>query len=165
MKKILLFLGLFLLIGTASAQQFSLPILPEKMWPSDYAKYETDVLYCCNYLLSTDPSYNQPKHEECTTFLMRWLTGTPEVKVIVHPDLVDIKSVDLMLAYMAAWTRHALQNKGDNPLLCANVATEEMLRFYETYRKSMGKSKMCDKLLKEQEKGNLPAIVAKALVQ
>jgi hypothetical protein len=49
MKKILLVLTALVLSQLAMAQQFSLPIMPEKMWPSDYAKYETDVLNCCNY--------------------------------------------------------------------------------------------------------------------
>ena len=52
MKKILLILTALVLSQMAMAQQFSLPIMPEKMWPSDYAKYETDVLNCC----STNPS-------------------------------------------------------------------------------------------------------------
>ena len=131
MKKILLILTALVLSQMAMAQQFSLPIMPEKMWPSDYAKYETDVLNCCNYLLTADPAFNQPKHEECISFLIRWLSGSPQVSV--------------------------------GTLVCANVAVEETLRFYETYKSHIGKSKLTEKLLKQQRKGNLPAVVAKAI--
>ena len=163
MKKILLILTALVLSQMAMAQQFSLPIMPEKMWPSDYAKYETDVLNCCNYLLTADPSFNHPKHEECSLFLVRWLSGSPQVSVTISPKLVDANKSDLFIAYLAAWTRHALQHKDDGALVCANVATEETLRFYETYKSYIGKSKLTEKLLKQQRKGKLPALVAKAI--
>ena len=164
MKKIFFILVALVVSQMAMAQQFSLPIMPEKMWPSDYAKYETDVLNCCNYLLNSDPSFNHPKHDECTSFLIRWLSGTPQVRVALSGDLLDTKSGELLVAYMAAWTRHALQNKEDGELVCANVAVEEMLRYYESYKPVIGKSKKMEKLLKQQRKGNLPEVVAKAFM-
>ena len=66
---------------------------------------------------------------------------------------------------MAAWTRHALTNKEDGNLINAQVATEEMLAFYSNYKSSIGKSKLTDKLLKEQAKGNLATYVTKTLVK
>ena len=164
MRKIALLIVALFMAQCAMAQQFSLPILPEKMWPSEYANYEADVLNCCNYLLSVDPAFNQPKHEECTSFLLRWLTGTPDVHVVLHPKLVDSKNAELLLAYMAAWTRQALTDPDANDLLYAQVAEEEMLQFYSNYKSYVGKSKLTDKLLKEQEKGKLASLVTKALV-
>ena len=60
MKKIALVLVAMVMAQCAMAQelQFQLPIMPEKMWPSDYANYEADVLNCCNYLLNVDPAFN-----------------------------------------------------------------------------------------------------------
>ena len=40
MKKIAFLLLTFMMAQSVMAQQFSLPIMPEKMWPSDYANYE-----------------------------------------------------------------------------------------------------------------------------
>lgn len=167
MKKIALVLVAMVMAQCAMAQelQFQLPIMPEKMWPSDYANYEADVLNCCNYLLSVDPSFNQPKHEECTSFLVRWLSGSPNVSVALDSRLVDAKKGDLLVAFMAAWTRHALTNKEDGNLINAQVATEEMLAFYSNYKESIGKSKLTEKLLKEQAKGRLASIVTKTLVK
>ena len=167
MKKIALVLVAMVMAQCAMAQelQFQLPIMPEKMWPSDYANYEADVLNCCNYLLSVDPSFNQPKHEECTSFLVRWLSGSPNVSVALDSRLVDAKKGDLLVAFMAAWTRHALTNKEDGNLINAQVATEEMLAFYSNYKESIGKSKLTEKLLKEQAKGKLASIVTKTLVK
>ena len=147
------------------AQQFSLPIMPEKMWPSEYANYESDILNCCNYLLGVDPSFNQPKHEECTSFLIRWLTGTPEVSVILDSRLVDTKHPELLTAYLAAWTRHAITNKEDGNLINAMVATEETLNFYTTYKSVIGKSKLTEKLLKRQAKGKLASYITETLVK
>lgn len=163
MKRTILLLVTLIMAQFAMAQQFSLPIMPEKLWPSDYAKYETDVLNCCNYLLTADPAFNQPKHEECASFLLRWLSGTPEVSVAIAPDLVDIKNSNLLLAYISAWTRHALEYKEDGGLVCANVAVEDMLRYYETFKGSVGKSKKTEKLLKQQQRGDLAAVVSKAI--
>lgn len=167
MKKIALILVAWVMAQSAMAQelQFQLPIMPEKMWPSEYANYESDVLNCCNYLLSVDPAFNQPKHEECTSFLVRWLTGTPDVSVVIDPYLVDPKNGDLLVAYMAAWTRHALTNKEDGNLINAQVATEEMLAFYSSYKNSVGKSKVAERLLKQQAKGRLASVVTKTLVK
>ena len=167
MKRITLVLVSLIMAQCAMAQelQFSLPIMPEKMWPSDYANNENDVLNCCNYLLGVDPAFNQPKHEECVSFLVRWLTGTPNVSVVIDPKLVDSKNGNLLVAFMAAWTRHALTNKEDGNLINAQVATEEMLTFYSNYKESVGKSKLTEKLLKEQAKGNLANIVTKTLVK
>ena len=142
MKRILPFLAVLLMGQALMAQQFSLPILPEKMWPSEYANYETDILNCCNYLLTA-----------------------PQVQLIISPELTDANNSHLLLAYIAAWTRHSLQYKDASQLLCANVAVEEMLRFYESFKSSVGKSRLCEKLLKEQKKGELATMVSKALVK
>lgn len=162
MKKIALLLITFVMAQAAMAQtlQFSLPIMPEKMWPSDYAKYEGDVLNCCNWLLEVNPEFNQPKHEECAAFLVRWLAGTPDVRVLIDSKLVDVKNQDLLVTYIAAWTRQAINDKNGNALIYANVAEEEMLRYYTQYQEVLGKSKLTKKLLKQRQKGKLPVYVA-----
>lgn len=165
MKKIAFLLIAFLMGQMAMAQQFNLPILPEKMWPSDYANYKADVLNCCDYLLNSDPQFNQPKHQECSSFLVRWLTGTPSVHVALADGLVDTKKPELMVAYMAGWTRQALTSPETNDLLCCNVAVEQMLNYYFAYKDRVGKSKVCEKLLKEQQKGNLPAYIASIMIR
>lgn len=163
MKKIALILIALVASQCAMAQQFSLPIMPEKMWPSDYAKYESDVLNCCNWLIHTNPEFNAPKHEECSSFLVRWLAGTPAVKIVIADGLVDAGKSDLLIVYMAAWTRHQLQHPEANAILCANVAEEVMLDFYTQYKSQVGKSKLTEKLLKQQAKGTLPAYINQQL--
>lgn len=165
MKKIALVLVAFVIAQCAMAQQFSLPILPEKMWPSEYANYEADVLNCCDYLLGTDPSFNGPKHDECASFLIRWVSGSPNMSVVISEKLVDSKKPDLLIAYIAGWTRHALKNPDDAGLLCANVAVEDMLNFYFAHRDVIGKSKLTNKLLKKQQRGQLASYITKSLVQ
>lgn len=147
------------------AQQFSLPILPQKLWPSDYAKYESDVLNCCDWLLNVAPDYNAPKHQECASFLVRWASGSPNIKMLISDKLVDSQKADLLAAYMAAWTRYSIKNPGANQLICTNVAVEEMLNYYFAHKDVIGKSKLTEKLLKEQANGNLAAFITKAVVQ
>lgn len=163
MKKIVLVLVAFVMAQCALAQQFNLSIMPEKMWPSDYANYHADVLNCCDYLLNTDPQYNAPKHQECASFLVRWLAGAPEVSVKVVSGLVDTKKTDIMMAYISGWTRQSINEPESNDLICCNVAVEQMLNFYYAHKKEIGKSKVCEKLLKEQAKGNLAAHISKVL--
>ncbi|MCQ2295656.1 MAG: hypothetical protein MJZ67_08375 [Bacteroidales bacterium] len=163
MKKFLLVLITILMAQCALAQHFSFPIMPQKMWPSDYAKYEGDVLNCCDYLINTDPQFNKPMHEECASFLLRWLEGAPNVHLVISNDLVDAKKANLLVVYMAAWTRHSIKNPEDNILLCANVAVEEMLNYYYAYKDQIGKSKLSEKLLKQQSKGNLATYISSAL--
>ncbi len=163
MKRFLILFVVVLMAQGALAQQFSLPILPQKMWPSDYAKYESDVLNCCNWLINTNPEFNAPKHQECSSFLVRWTTGSPDVHIAISADLVDVKKSDLLIVYLAAWTRQQIQNKGDNAIICANVAVEEVLRFYSDYKDYIGKSKLTDNLLKIQKKGTLPTYINQKL--
>lgn len=163
MNKIAFVIVATVMANCAMAQQFALPILPEKMWPSEYARYESDVVNCCDYLLTADPSFNRPKHEECAGFLARWEKGSPRVSVAVVGQLVDTKKEDLLRAYMAGWIRHAIKHPGDNEMLCANVAVEEMLNFYFAHKDVIGKSKTTERLLKLQEKGELASYVAKVL--
>lgn len=163
MKKVLLLLAVVLMAQGAFAQQFSLPILPEKMWPSDYAKYESDVLNCCNWLINTNPEFNTPKREECTRFLVRWTSGSPDVHIAITKDLIDLNKDDMLVIYLAAWTRHQIQNKNANAILCANVAVEEELRYYSEYKDYYGKSKLLKKMLKIQSKGTLPTYINQKL--
>ena len=153
------------ILNSANAQQFSLPIWPEKVWPSEYANYNTDVHNCCDWLLNAAAGHNTPKREECTKFLIRWLEGSPAVRVYIVEGLVDVKNSDLLVAYMASWTRHALDNPDDSPLLCANVAVNETLEYYEANRKTIGKSKIMDKLLKLRSESKLAPYVKQCLMQ
>lgn len=171
MKKIitgLVLLTVLALQGAMStplkAQQFSLPIWPEKVWPSEYANYNDDVHNCCDWLLNAATGFNEPKREECTHFLLRWLEGSPQVRVYIAEGLVDIKNSDLLVAYMAAWTRHALDNPDDNELLCANVAVNEMIAYYEANQKTLGKSKTVENLLKLRQRNELSSYVKKCLM-
>lgn len=163
MKKLLTLVCALVLAQCAFAQQFSLPILPEKMGSLECAQVEPDVLNCCDWLLYASPEFNKPKHEECSSFLVRWLTATHKVKVLIHPKLVDTDKNDLLVAYMAGWTRHALRSNGDGTLLCANVAVEETLRYYVAHKEYLGKSKKMENLLKKQADGNLAAYIYSAL--
>lgn len=163
MKKLLTLVCALVLAQCTFAQQFSLPILPEKMGSLECAQVEPDVLNCCDWLLYASPEFNKPKHEECSSFLVRWLTATHKVKVLIHPKLVDTDKNDLLVAYMAGWTRHALRSNGDGTLLCANVAVEETLRYYVAHKEYLGKSKKMENLLKKQADGNLAAYIYSAL--
>ncbi|MBQ0161373.1 MAG: hypothetical protein MJZ99_03665 [Bacteroidales bacterium] len=165
MKRLSLLLITFVMAQGAMAQQFSLPILPQKLWPSDYAKYESDVLNCCDWLLNVAPDFNAPKHEECSSFLVRWASGAPQIKMIISDALIDTKKPNLLIAYMAAWTRYSIKNPDVNQLLCANVAVEEMLNYYFAHKDVIGKSKLAEKLLKQQEQGTLAAYITSALVK
>lgn len=165
MKKLALLLVAFVAAQCAMAQQFSLPILPEKMWPSEYARYEPDVLNCCNYLLNTDPSFNSPKHEECASFLLRWVAGSPNVSVAINEGLVDAHKSSLRLAYIAGWVRHSIAHPSDASLICANVAVGDMLNFYFSHKDVTGKSKLADKLLKKQQTGELTSYIAGVMAE
>ncbi|MBP5540436.1 MAG: hypothetical protein J6X88_02190 [Bacteroidales bacterium] len=175
MKKIILSLFLMVAALGASAQtqateepvrnlQFSLPIWPEKVWPSEYANYNNDVHNCCEWLLNAAAGYNAPKREECTNFLLRWLEGSPEVRVYLVDGLVDVNNPDLLIAYIAAWTRHELDNPEDSPLICANVAVDEMLKYYDENSQVIGKSKLVKKLLKLRSQSKLAPYVKQCLL-
>lgn len=163
MKKLSLTLVLFALAQCAFAQQFTLPIKPAKMWPSDYAKYEGDVMNCCNYLLGNSPEFTLPKRQACAEYLEWWCEGTPKVKVVFAKGVVDTKNMDLLAAYMAAWVRYALQNPDDGQELCAHAAVRETIRFYEAYKTYLGTSKVIENQKRLRKKDKLNAFVNRAI--
>lgn len=87
------------------------------------------------------------------------------MSIVVAEELVDAKKGDLLLAYIAGWARHAIKHPEDNGLLCANVAVEDMLNFYFAHKDVIGKSRLTEKLLKKQSKGQLASYITKVLVK
>lgn len=144
--------------------QFSLPIWPEKVWRSEYSNYRTDVHNCCDWLLYAAAGFNLPKREECTNFLIRWIEGAPDVQLFLAEGIVDYENEYLFVAYLAGWTRHQLDNPDAGTLVCANVAVNEMLAYYDKNRAALGKSKVAEKLLKLRSRNQLSPYIKKCLV-
>lgn len=165
MKKIV-FLTLSLLAANCMfAQQFSLPIWPEKVWPSEYANYNNDIINCCNYIMGTSPEFNLPKHAECNNFLLRWLEGTPKVAVVTDAKLTEPNDANLRMIYNAGWTKFAIENDSDSKFLCCKAAVEATIKSYKKFHGAFKKSSVIENLIKLQEKEELDSLIRERMAE
>lgn len=114
MKKFFVSLFLVLLVTASFAQN-----------QTDYASLKTDrkedftedlnkaALRAAAALLSLPLDRENPQRREAFTFLMRWMTGTPDYNFEIDETATKISkgNEDLLGIYLAAMCQYALENK------------------------------------------------------
>ena len=102
---------------TISAQtKFEVPQNVELKVKEDYAKYETDMINAAKWLEETDLDKETAKRKEVANFAMQWIMGCPTFNIDLTEQLTKIygKNLDLLLLYMASYSRYFLENKTRN---------------------------------------------------
>lgn len=161
MKKRLEFLIMILFvisIHQVKSQNFEVPKDYVLVVADDYAKYEKDIIACANWMENSPLDKDIVKRTDVNTFFMKWLTGSPTVTVSINADLViqyTEKNPDLLMIFMAGWTRYSLEN---------NYSQDQLKGYYEgyksiinVYKKGIGikKDKNLEKLIKMFDNGEL----------
>lgn len=158
MKKIHLFSILFIaVISKATAQSYEVPkdyVLKTK---EDYSKYENDIINTVDWLQQTPWGEQYEKRKEANAFLIAWITGSPNVSISVAAPLMKLvdKNKDLLIAFMAGYTKYALQHKDAPNNNLANAAgLRELITKYQM-EKSHVKDKNVEKLIQLDKDGKL----------
>ncbi len=164
MKK-LFTLMLALLAITAYSQHCEVPEKYVLAEADDYAEYEEQIMACSKWLIETPLGENKRKRKEASTFLMKWVTGAPNVSVILAEGLppMDKSNPELSIIFLAGWTYYALENEESTKEECALYALETFLDFYEENKDELNHSKEIKKLLKIRKKGKLEDYVENIL--
>ena len=117
------------------AQQFELPQNITLDKAGDYVKYEKDIIAAANWLESTPIGKEDDKRKQVSTFIMQWITGSPTVTIELNANgLTKIadKNPEMLLMFMAGYTRYALQNNYLNDKVkCSVEGMKSVLNLYK----------------------------------
>lgn len=144
--------------SAAVAQEFTVPPLDGMKTEADYVKYEKDVIACANWLETTPLNKDREKRVSANAFIMKWITGTPNVSVGLDANVMSTladKNEQLLVLFIAGWARYALQNNysKDNQ----KGYLEGLKSLINVYKKGIDirKDKDVEKFVELDEKGEL----------
>lgn len=153
MKKLFVIALCLLFSQMAWAQKFSVPNIPEKIEKSEYVNYEKDFLRCMDWLESHSPSATQRK--DVNSFVLWWLSGTPDVHIEVSTDVANFQNGDLLLLYIGGWAKHSINNPDASDVDGSMAGFETVINYYQKYKDSIGKNKGVEDIIKMKNKGTL----------
>jgi hypothetical protein len=160
MKKLFLFTaGLCLLITLGAKAQSSFPVPPGYVLKekADYAKYNQDVINTIDWLQQTPWGEQPEQRKQANTFLVAWLTGSPDVNIDVRPGVMKLcdKNKELLITFMGGYAKYAIQHKDNFTADQANTAAvQAVLAKYQTQPDHV-KDSYIERLIKIQEQGKL----------
>lgn len=161
MKHLLFFIFSLALGFNLHSQNFEVPKTLKLDQPEDYATYEKDVLNGIKWLKDTPLNEQKAKRKEVSAFLITWISGAPNVSVLVDLKVCPYASnADCFLMFMAGWTEYALTNKDNSKTEGAYAGTRAVLDFYTKNKDELGKVKGIKKLLKKRKKKKLKAHIS-----
>jgi len=167
MKNITRFLSIIMLIlvftTTVSAQtKFNVPANYQLNVKEDYAKYEADIITAAKWLEEIDLDRDEDKRKEVSSFVMKWIIGSPSVSVELSEKIMNLynKNDKILINYMAAYSAYWLQNRSTATKPAAVKAG--LISMMNVYKKDIQikKNKEMGKLIKLTEEGKLDQYIA-----
>ncbi|WP_421773199.1 hypothetical protein [Gracilimonas sp.] len=114
MKKLLLLIGIqFLFTVSLIAQQCTIPDNISLVEKEDYAPYHELVVECVGWLETTPFNEQQDKRKLVHTFLFKWLSGTPTLRVsmyMYHMEFISADTEKLLIPFLAGWARSIIES-------------------------------------------------------
>ena len=163
-----------------SAQIFEVPKDYQLIAKEDYAPYEPDIVKCVDWLISTPINKEQEKRREASAFLIKWVSGSPTVHIIIdekNGDFLDEKTPELLIIFIGGWVKKtietnnyrntvALAQEDTEGILAGNIAgIEAVINFYNANKKLLSKNKNIEDYTKLKEKGKLKEHIEKKITR
>jgi hypothetical protein len=163
MKTITLTLLLTILSVGVFAQEFEVPKDYKFQTAKDYAPYEKDIINCVTWLLNTPLTEQPDKRKESNAFLLKWLTGSPTIKIEIKGEIVTFMDTpELLMLFMGGWAKYSLESGDLNNKVKGNMAgIEAVIEFYTKNKEALSKNKNVEKYIKMKEKGTLKEFIEK----
>ncbi|MEP7239016.1 MAG: hypothetical protein ABI685_14150 [Ferruginibacter sp.] len=170
MKKIINRLSILTIIlafstGISAQTNFNVPPNYEFNVKEDYARYETDIITASKWLEEIDLDKEEAKRKEVSSFVMKWILGSPTVSVGLSEKIMKLyeKNDKILINYMAAYSAYWLQNK-TTATKSAGVKAG-LVSMMNVYKKGIKikKNKEMDKLIKLTEEAKLDEYVSENL--
>jgi len=145
---VFLFLTLWCLDKSCAQTQFDLPQQIQLKSKEDYARYETTVIGAAKWLESTDFDRYMDKRNQINDFIIKWVSGSPNVTVNLDEPLARLteKNPELLALYVASYARYTLENKRSPSNFYATKAG--LTSISNVYKKGIdvSRSKLLEKL-------------------
>ena len=116
-------LGFLLLSFTAVAQDFEVPAqLP--VTKDEFVKSEPDFILAAKWLESNPLGTQEVKTKKMNAWVLAWITNSPTVTVEIRSFVTKIfdKNTQLLMVFMAGYSRYCLENNYSSDQLKANTA-------------------------------------------
>ena len=146
------------------AQDFEVPKNYKLDKAEDYAPYEQDVIKCFDWLMKTPINEQTSKRKEANAFLLKWLSGSPNVTIEIKQEIVTFMgtSPDLLMIFMGGWAKYSLESGNfNNKIEGSKAGIESVIEFYNSNRQALPKDKNVEKYIKMKEKGTLNEYIEK----
>jgi len=164
--KNLLFILPFALVFPLRAQNFTLPEYEMKT-ADDYSKYTQDVMKAMQWLIDTPINKEYSDQVRINRFVLQWLTGSPQVHLVVRPEILGNLSSErnfpygpqMTLIYLSGMGLKALDEPGASERELQLAGAEALLTAYG-HIKHEYKASHLRKLEKLKEKGKLEDWIA-----
>ncbi|MDB5121718.1 MAG: hypothetical protein JWN56_2936 [Sphingobacteriales bacterium] len=155
---VLLFIFSLLFAGIVKAQEPLVPVNYTLQSANDYRQYEPNVLASIQWLHNTPRSIETAKRKQVEDFLLKWIYGTPYLKVVIEPYAMKLSgnNADLLLSFIFGYTEFKLKNVTESDALVANVAgIQFLIEDYTVNISSFKKDAAIDKVIALQSSGKL----------
>ena len=152
----LVFLSL-LVQKTALSQDYIVPANYKLESREDYTKYEKDIIDAAKWLVATPFNEQQEKRKEVSTFVVKWINGSPTVNVEINPTIMDFekKNPGMLVLYMASSAKYVLENNYSKDMRAKHkAAIHDMMGVYQK-GKAIEKDKKMEKLIESDGKGKM----------
>ncbi len=157
---ILAFIGMQLI-----AQSFEVPKNVNLMKAEDYKQYEEAIVKGTDWLLNTPINSEQAKRKEVNAFLMKWMTGSPDVSLEMNADVLTfMECPDCLMMFLAGWTKLAIQSDTKVSNVEGSIqGVKDVIALYQKNKAYIGKNKAIEKYIKLDNKGKLETYLASKL--
>jgi hypothetical protein len=161
MKNFFTLIALSIFSLNVFSQSFQVPKNYKLENKDDYARYEKSIVECIDWLLATPISQETEKRQAANDFLVKWLSGSPDVSVDIEQQIVTfVDSPEYLLMFMGGWAKYAIENNDYTSKRNGNIAgIEAVIEFYNKNKELIGKNKNVEKYVKLKENGELEKFI------
>ncbi|MBC9914385.1 hypothetical protein [Chitinophaga varians] len=154
------------LLGFAAVQAQYRPSFPDENGlkvKEDYAKYEPTMVAAAEWLMETDLDKQPDVRAATNQFVVRWLTGSPNVTITFEKPHIKLMDGNPMLlpVYMANYSSYCIRQQSyKDPLEPTKAGLTAIAK---VYRKGIAikKNKALDKLAEAIDQGQLDTYISK----
>ena len=165
MKHLILLLSFFVFTINSVAQQFEVPKNYEFKTEADYDKYESEILACVDWLMTSPINKQVRKRDKAVCFLAAYSIDNKRVNP--HLDKKEFSFLlngELGVIYIASWTKSCLtQNYVNNKEEFTLRATNQVIDYYLANQSKIKKSKGIKEFVDQKQNGTLDSFVKSKL--
>lgn len=129
---------------------------------ADYLRYENDVINGFIYLAKSPVNEKPEQRKALSKFLVEWIMGSPTVSIEISEKVAPYlkEAPEYLILFFGGTAIYQIKTRDLTDKYKSYVAgTELVILFYNNNKKTLGKNKEIEKLIKLQKKDKLTAFI------